>query len=537
MAISLHTAGSWVAANATTQTVTLPTHSTGDMLLVRVGFKHATMPTTVTCGTAGWAKLGEKNSGTGSSSNGGGDVQVAVFWKVAASAAETNPVITFNAGSVAATPSAAVANSYSKGAGESWNDPVGDGAAISVATNFSATIASHVSATAGDLIEVLIVTNDNTTLTVPTFTQASLTLAAVVESPAAALSSTTSNDIAADGAYRIATSGTSSAAAVVTGTNSVADIGEAWTTRLRVFTPDPKTSLPTQLDMTLTGATPTVAVTLNILSVPTTLELTLTGATPTVAVTNHIVSLPSTLELTLTGAVPAVATPVVSEPTVLALTLTGAVPDVAAPALSLPTALALAWTGAVPSIETPVASLPTELTMTLTGSVPDVTVTTGSNVTVLPDVLALVLSLATPSVVRTDNIVVTPDIAAFNLSFATPAVGVTDSIVALPTALALAWTGAVPVVVVDGPQSALPGPLAFAIAFGTPVVAISSPSAFRGGRRIRPELPWNAARVIGPAVSLQRRVDQRAIQAARKRRLEEEWLLGLITYEQYMEAL
>jgi hypothetical protein len=234
MAITLHTAGSWVAANATTQTVTLPTHSTGDMLLVRVGFKHATMPTTVTCDTAGWAKVATEVNGTGgASSNGGGGVEVCAFWKEAASAAETNPVITFD-GATAATPSAAVANSYSKGAGELWATPVGDGAAVAAATSISATIASHVSATSGDLIEVAIVTNDNTTLTVPTFTQAGLTLAAVVESPAAALSSTTSNDIAADGCYRISTAGTSSAAAVVTGTNSVADLGAAWTTRLRV---------------------------------------------------------------------------------------------------------------------------------------------------------------------------------------------------------------------------------------------------------------------------------------------------------------
>jgi len=204
------------------------------MLLLRVGFKHATMPTTVTVGTAGWTKLGEKNSGTGASSNGGGDVQVAVFYKEAASASETNPVITFDAGVTAATPSAAGCQVYQKAASEAWLTPVGDGAAISVATSFSATIASHISATVGDLIDAFVVTNDNTTLTVPTFTQASLTLDTVTESPATALSSTTSNDISADGCFRTATAGTSSAAAVVTGTNSVADIGEAWTTRLRV---------------------------------------------------------------------------------------------------------------------------------------------------------------------------------------------------------------------------------------------------------------------------------------------------------------
>lgn len=232
--ISLRTAGSWVAATATTQTVTLPTHATGDMLLVRVGFKHAVMPTTVTCGTAGWAKIGEKNGGTNISGNGTGSVQVATFWKQAASASETNPVITFNAGIVAATPSCAVALAYQKGASAVWDTPVGDGTAIAAATSIADSIDTHISATVGDLIDEFHVTNDNTTLTVPTFTQTGLTLDTVAESPATALTDATSNDISADGCYRKVTAGTSSAAAAIAGTNSVADEGAGWTTRLRV---------------------------------------------------------------------------------------------------------------------------------------------------------------------------------------------------------------------------------------------------------------------------------------------------------------
>jgi hypothetical protein len=234
MAISIRgTAGAWVAANATTQTVTLPTHASGDMLLVRVGMKHATLPGDITCGTAGWARIGQFNNGTAASGNGVGDVQVAVFWKVATSAAETDPVITYHA-SVAATPSCASPIVFQHGASEAFDTPVGDGGAIAAATNISATIQSHVTATAGDMIVAFLVTNDNTTLTVPTFTQTGLTLDAVAEAPATALSSATSNDISADACYRLVTAGTSSAAAVVTGTNSVADVGAAWTTRLRV---------------------------------------------------------------------------------------------------------------------------------------------------------------------------------------------------------------------------------------------------------------------------------------------------------------
>ncbi len=233
MAISDGAAGAWAASNATTQTVTLPTHSAGQMLLVRVGMKHATVPGDITCGTAGWTKLGQYYNGGGVSSNGGGGVVVAVFYKEAASSSETNPVVTFHA-TVAATPGCAVAVSYNKGAGEVWETPVGASAAVAAATSYSATMSTHVSATSGDMLDAFVVTNDNTTLTVPTVTQAGVTFDTVTEYPATALSSATSNDISADGCNRLATAGTSSAAAVVSGTNSVADPGAAWVTRLRV---------------------------------------------------------------------------------------------------------------------------------------------------------------------------------------------------------------------------------------------------------------------------------------------------------------
>jgi hypothetical protein len=237
MAIGLHTEGTWAAATATTQTLTLPTHSTGDMLILRVGMKHATLPGDITVDTAGWTQIDEHNNGTTASGNGVGDVEIAAFYREAASASETDPVVRFHA-SVAATPSCGVATSFSKGAGEAWVTPVGDSGSIAAATNYSATMASHISATANDWLVGYAVTNDNTTLTVPTITQTGLTLAAVVESPAAALSSATSNDISADGCYRVVNSGTSSAAAVFSGTNSVADVGAAMVIRLRVAAAD-----------------------------------------------------------------------------------------------------------------------------------------------------------------------------------------------------------------------------------------------------------------------------------------------------------
>lgn len=234
MAIADGTAGAWVATTTRNPTVTLPTHAAGDMLLVRVGWKSATPTTDVAvCNTSGWAKLGQFYNGGGASSNGGGGVLVAVFWKVATSSAETNPVIEFD-DATAPTPGAYCAVTYTKAATEAWATPVGDGGNIAAATSYSGTIQSHVTAQSGDMLDAFAVTNDNTTLTVPTVTQTGLTLDTVTEYPATALSSATSNDISADGCNRLATAGTSSAAAVVSGTNSVADPGAAWVTRLRV---------------------------------------------------------------------------------------------------------------------------------------------------------------------------------------------------------------------------------------------------------------------------------------------------------------
>lgn len=402
MAISLHTAGSWAAATATTQTVTLPTHSTGDMLLVRVGFKHATMPTTVTCGTAGWAKLGEKNGGTNASGNGTGSCQVAVFWKEAASAAETNPVITFNGGVTAATPSAAVANAYSKAANEAWLTPVGDGAAIAAATSISATIASHVSATSGDLVEVAIITNDNTTLTVPTFTQAGLTLAAVVESPATALSSTTSNDIAADGCYRIATSGTSSAAAVVTGTNSVADEGVAWTTRLRVVVSDPQLVTPGVVNLTTSTFAPTVTATQNVTVTPDVAALATSAFAPVVTASDHKSVTPGVVALATATFAPSVTVGINVVPATVALVTAAFVPTVTASdhQTVTPGVLATAMTAFAPTVVLSDHQLvtPSVASLALATFAPIVTAGSGGAVSVTPGPLALTLTTYAPTV-------------------------------------------------------------------------------------------------------------------------------------------
>jgi hypothetical protein len=237
VAISNLSSGAWATANATTQVVNpaAVTHAAGDLLLVRCGMKHATLPGDITCATSGWARIGQHNNGTTASAISAGDVQVAVFWKIAASSAEPAMTITYHA-SVAATPGCAIILSYRCGAGEAFDTPLGAGGSIAAATSYSATMGSHISATVGDVLDSFAVTNDDTALTVPTVSQSGLTLDTVTEWPAMALLSGSSNDIAADGCFRTVTAGTSSAAAVTSGTNANADPGAAFVTRLRVTT-------------------------------------------------------------------------------------------------------------------------------------------------------------------------------------------------------------------------------------------------------------------------------------------------------------
>jgi hypothetical protein len=233
MAISLNAAGSWAYAASGSVTPTLPSHATGDMLLVRVAYKSSAIATcAASTATAGWTKLGEFHSGTTNSGANVGSVAVALFYKEAASAAEGNPTIDF---SQTVTQVGHVALSYAKGSTEGWLTPVGDGGGEEVAdTGKSFSIASHVSVTAADMVDIFFGTRDDTTVTVPTFTQAGVTFAAVSEQPATAGTVTTGDDMAFDGAYRLASSGTSSAAAVLTCTLSTSEWAAGWQTRLRV---------------------------------------------------------------------------------------------------------------------------------------------------------------------------------------------------------------------------------------------------------------------------------------------------------------
>jgi hypothetical protein len=237
MAISLRACGSWAAVSNDTITVTLPTHQTDDMLIVRIACKPYNA--TILANTSGWNTVGAAyNNGTTGNGNGVGSLRFKAYYKIATSSSETNPNFLFEDDTqtpLSVSPGMAVALSYQKGAGESWVTPTGAGGGDSTArTSQTCTISSHISVTAGDMVDFFLAWCDNYAATVPTITQTDVTYNTVSEQPATALSTSTGNDGAADGGYRLASSGTSSAAAVVTATFGNSEEGGAWQTRLRV---------------------------------------------------------------------------------------------------------------------------------------------------------------------------------------------------------------------------------------------------------------------------------------------------------------
>lgn len=216
------------------------------MLLVRVAFKSSAVATCVaSTATGGWAKLGQYTGST-NSGNGTGSVNVALFWKQAASAAETNPTITF---ATAVTQVGHVAVSYQKGAGETWDTPhpgndFSGNPWVVATTSVSRDVGGSWSTgspsepqgvTAGDLLDFWLAAADDTTITVPSITQPSgATFGAVTEYPATAGIDTSGADGAYDGGYRLATAGSGTNSLVLTATLSTSETGTAWVTRLRV---------------------------------------------------------------------------------------------------------------------------------------------------------------------------------------------------------------------------------------------------------------------------------------------------------------
>lgn len=236
MAISLRASSSWNYVSSGNITANTPGHSIGDMLIGRVAYKSSAIATcSASTSSTGWSKIStEFHDGTTNSGNGTGSMAVAAFWKIATATDSSDaPVITF---SQTVTQVGAVVVAYQKGAGETWDTPVGDGGGdTSQGTDFSATIGSNVAVTAGDMVDFFVGIRDDGSFSArATLAQTGVTFGTLDSKPTTAGSDTTGADGSYDGGLRLATAGTSSAAATVTATLGTAETGAAWQTRIRV---------------------------------------------------------------------------------------------------------------------------------------------------------------------------------------------------------------------------------------------------------------------------------------------------------------
>ena len=205
--------------------------------------------------------------------------------------------------------------------------------------------------------------DDSGALTVPQITQTGVTYNTVTEYPATATADGTGNDIAADGGYRIATAGTSSAAAVVTGTSAASEQHGAWMTRLRVVAT--QDTAPGLIDQTavinapvVTQTAPTQNLTLGLV------DQTATIADPTVIQQQFYT--PDLIDQTAT-----IADPTITTANAVVVALIDQTATISAPTVALPSIYAAAILADSPSAYYRLGD----------GSGPTVTATVGNNLT------------------------------------------------------------------------------------------------------------------------------------------------------------
>lgn len=402
MAIGAGAASAWEVGTAIGNSLTMPAHSAGNLLLIVAACKAADIANVdATATEAGWSRLGEFVDGSVNSGSGTGSVYQAVFWKIATSSSEPGGV-NF---AVATSPNICVVLAFTKGAGEVWKTPVLVQKATNSATSISVTMNSNPGITAGDVGVVVHTTRDDSALTVPSWSATGLTLGSVVEFPATAIATATSNDMAGDVAYRPVTSGTASAAPVVTGTQAAAETGVSAFIRLRVETAAPQTPTPSAFSLAMTTAAPTVAVSDHKVVTPSAFALAMSMAAPTVVASDNKIVIPSAFALALTMAAP----------TVVA----------GASQVITPGAFALGLTMAAP------------------------TVVASDHKTVTPDAFALALTMAAPTVVASDHKVVTPGAFALVFTGYEPEIVIFDgTALVVPEPFAIVFTGSAPTVVI-----------------------------------------------------------------------------------------
>lgn len=240
----------------------------------------------------------------------------------------------------------------------------------------------------------------------------------------------------------------------VSGTVSVDIFGNSfdssdWTIGCQHYASGGATSItPTTGSLSLTGATPSVAIKLNVS--PTAGSLSITGATPTVTPITNVS--PTAGSLSLAGSTPSVALKLNVAPTAGSLSVTGETPSVATKTNVNVTGGTVSLTGATPGVEVVTPGV-TAITVTagsisLAGATPAVAI----KLNVSPTAADLSITGATPSVNISKNI--SPTAGSISLAGATPAVALKLNVA--PTAGTLALSGSTVTVVNTGDVAVTP---------------------------------------------------------------------------------
>ena len=230
MVINLRDNGSPVSGTANLTPVIPASQLTGDMMLCLYGTKPYSDAPTI---NQGWISLGSATNGTVAAGNDVGSMQTRVFYKIATSDTETNPIITNTTNNV----STAVIIVFQKTAGDTWATLVGAGGGDATAgTGFSVTVSSDVGHTAGDMVvgvasfrsDAALPSTDRL-ITITGCTMGTYNVGTVT-------TTTSGGNMALCSGYISVNSGTSSAAPIYSMLLYAAHTGSAYLVRLRVST-------------------------------------------------------------------------------------------------------------------------------------------------------------------------------------------------------------------------------------------------------------------------------------------------------------
>lgn len=195
---------------------------------------------TATCAddttAAAWTELDESADGSVATGNGTGSMKVGVWYYDFVGGSDTGPRVTFTGGPPL---SMATQLTFRKDASDTWGTPTFTNGNQAASSTISVTGGSNLNYAAGDLLIAVLGIRDDGTFTSFSADATGITWASAFNAaPAANGSTTNGNDCSAAAGYRIASSGTSSAAPTMSGTLAATETGRGTFIRQTVSVAD-----------------------------------------------------------------------------------------------------------------------------------------------------------------------------------------------------------------------------------------------------------------------------------------------------------